>query len=422
MIALAYAVLSGPAVSPKDDLDHDDGHLHESAQRRLTFDESIGASASSPIVTGFEDAAQDKRARDRDIPRLSRNPQLTVMPGARVNAGDDNGFEFQGTLSQSWNLEGYGRARRSSARAETEVLESEARAKALEQQFGAAKAWVRLHAAEQSLALARADLELAEQLVATLETAREAGVATRVEVAEARTIAAETAAVVVELAGEVHDLGLALARETNKLMTTPLGTQGDYPNPALPDEAELRRRFAEVDKLPAVQLRRVRARAALAVANETERSRGALLTTGVSIQRESMGDVVAFGLIGASIPIVDRNQREQASARAAARQSEAQAEQLAIELSAVLGIALHELRHTRERVELLRDRTLPALDELITARTAALELGEGTRVLLLEAQHERTAVARKLAAAEADWVWARVEVWLYLEALDTEDR
>ena len=69
---------------------------------------------------------------------------------------------------------------------------------------------------------------------------------------------------------------------------------------------------------------------------------------------------------------------------------------------------------------MLRDRTLPALDELIAANTAALELGEGTRAQLLFAQHRRNLAARELLAAEADHAWARVQIWLYLEALDAE--
>jgi hypothetical protein len=129
---------------------------------------------------------------------------------------------------------------------------------------------------------------------------------------------------------------------------------------------------------------------------------------------------VLFGVIGGSFG-VDRNQRGSASALARAREAEAEAEQLAVELSTALGIALHELRHTRERVELLRDRSLPALDELIVARSAALEVGEGTRALLLAAQHRRNVVARELAAAEAEHAWARVQVWLYLEALEADE-
>lgn len=416
-ITLATLLVLGPPEGPAR---APDDHAHESAHQRLSFDESIGASEQTPIVVGLTEAAEQKHQRDQKIPRQSQPVQVQVMPGVRVNAGDDNGFEVQATVTQGWNIAGYGKARREAAAAETEVIEADARARALEQRFGAADAWIRLHGAERRLAMARQDLALAEQLVATLEQAREAGVVTRLDVAEAQTIAAEAEAEVVNLAGEVHDLGLALARETGVKTQSPLGTRGDYPNPPLPSDDELRQRFAEVDQLPAVQLRRLQARAALAEAREVERQSGSVLFAGGSVQLESTNQLLLFGVLGGNFG-VDRNQRGSASALARAREAEAEAEQLGVQLSAALGTALHELRHTRERVELLRDRSLPALDELIVARTAALELGEGTRALLLSAQHRRNVVARELAVAEAEHVWARVQVWLYLEALAADE-
>ncbi|MFO7563198.1 MAG: TolC family protein [Enhygromyxa sp.] len=421
-VALAGLLVLGPpeGPAPVDRTPARQDHHDQSVRQRLSFDESIGASSTTPIVTGLADAAEDKRERDREIPRQSQNPQVQVMPGARVNSGADDGFELQATITQGWNLEGYGKTRRAAAAAETATLEGAARAQALEQRFGAADAWIRLHGAELRLAAARADLELAEQLVETLERAREAGVVTRLDVAEVRTLAAEAEAAVVELGGEVHDLGLALARETGVTVTSPLGTHGDYPDPALPEEAELKRRFAELERLPAVQLRRLEARAALAEARALARAKGTVLTAGASVQLESTNELLLFGVLGANIAAIDRNQRGRASAHAQARRAEAQADQLAVELSATLATALHELRHTRERVELLRDRTLPALDELIAASSSALELGEGTRAELLLAHHRRNLAARELLIAEADHAWARVQVWLYLEALSAE--
>jgi outer membrane protein, heavy metal efflux system len=420
MIALACVLLGSPSEPPSAST-RVGADVHASVTQRLSFDESIGASGSAPIVVGLEQAAADKRERDRAIPRLSQNPQITVMPGARVNAGPDDGLEVQTTIVQGWSLEGYGVRRRAAAAAETEVIDADARARALERRFGAAEAWIRLHSAQLRLDMAHADLELAEQLVATLEQAREAGVATRSDVAEARAIAVTLEAEIVELGGEVHDLGLLLAREIGVAATAPLGTRGDYPDPQLPEEAELRRRFAEIEQLPAVALRRVQARAAQARVHEADRSRGAVLNTGASVQLESTNEVLVFGVIGASVPIADRNQRQRASARAQARQAEAEAEQIAVELTAVLAAALHELRHTQKRVELLREQTLPALDELVAARATALELGEGTRARLLEAQHRRNLSARELVTAEAEWVRARVVVWLYLEALERQE-
>ena len=415
-VVLTCLVLSGPPEGPAPRTTAADA-----VQRtRVSFDESIGASAMTPIVTGYADAVEDKRARDREIPLQSQNPQIQVMPGARVGAGPDNGFELQTTLTQGWNLGGYGKARQAAAAAETDALEAEARARALEQRFTAADAWIRLHGAERRLEMAQADLALARELVELVERGVEAGVATRLDLAEAEALVVAVEAEVVVLSGEVHELGLTLAREMGSKLAEPLATRGEPPNPALPDEAELRRRFAAVEELPAVRVRQLQARAALAEAREAKTASAAVLQGGASVQLESTGELLVFGVVGANIPVRDRNQRSRASAHMQARTAEAEAEQLAVELAATLALALHDLHHTRERVELLRDQSLPTLDRLIAARELALDSGEGTRALLLAASHQRSIVARELVAAEAEHALARVQVWLYLEALSTD--
>ncbi|MCA9711362.1 MAG: TolC family protein, partial [Myxococcales bacterium] len=233
---------------------------------------------------------------------------------------------------------------------------------------------------------------------------------------EAQALAAEAQALVTALAGEVHDLGLVLGRETGERVSVPLRTRGPYPDPPLPPEAELRRRFDDLGALPEVALRRLRARAALARADESAAAGGTRLTTGLSVQRESNRDVLLYGVVGVTIPLVDRNQREQATARAEARRHEAEAELHEVELSARLQVALHDLHHTEQQMATLRDQTIPALDELVLARDLALEQGEGTRALLLQTRRRRHEAARALARAEGEWILARVQVWLYLEA------
>nr|WP_255216123.1 TolC family protein [Pseudenhygromyxa sp. WMMC2535] len=368
-------------------------------------------------MTGLEEAVADKRASDESLPRLSQGLQVQVMPGARLPPSQEAGFELQGTITQGWSLGGYGEKRREAAAAETEVMAAETRAIALERSLGAARAWIRLHEAERREVLVQRELSAAEERVAALERAHAAGVVTRLEVADARAMAAQIQAISIEVAGEVHDLGLALARETGVRATAPMRTSGDYPAPQLPSHDEIRQRFAELEQLPEVALRRLESRAAKARAKETKASRATVMNAGVSGQLESSGDVLLFGVVGATIPVRDHNQRQQAVDLAAARRADAEADQRVLELSATLLVALHDLHHTSERMEILRDQTLPALVELVETHEAALSEGEGTLPMLLLAQTRRDAVARELATAEADWVWARVEAWLYLQAI-----
>ncbi len=397
------------------------GHGDHQLGPALSFDESLGAAAGTPFVVGLEQASEAKRKLDAEIPKVVMGPQVQVLSGARIIPKQIRGFEIQITATQSWSLENYAASRREAANAETDLLDARARATALDQRLTAAHTWIRLHAAERELDLAASELALAKQFSATIEFGQREGVATRADLADARAREAVAQAVVIDLVGRVHDLGLELGRETGADGRAPLQTQGDYPDPQLPSEDELRRRFDEVDGLPSIVVAKLAARAERARASEAKAAKASTMNAGVSFQRESASDVVVFGVIGAQVGI-DRGQREQGTALAAAREFEATAESTALALSATLTIALHDLHHTHERMVVLRDQSLPAHDELVAAREAALELGEGTLPSVLEARSRRSAIARELSVAEAEWIWARVEVWLYLEVFEQAEQ
>lgn len=381
----------------------------------IAFDEALGHSEGTPELAGLEEAVERKQSLDREIPRLVYGPQVMVMPGVRVYPPQNRGLELQASATLPWSLEGYGPKRHAAAKAETAVLDASARALALERRLAAAHAWIQLHAAEDELALARQELSLARARVERLEASRVAGVSTRTDVAEAKADAAELRALVTELSGLVHDLGLVLARETGAATERPLRTRGAPPDPALPGEDELRRRFAAVDELPAVAVERLRARALQAVAVEEQASRGHQMYAGVAVQREGSGDLMFLGVLGASLAR-DRGQRQRAAAAAEARHAEARSEQRALELRAALSTVLHDLHHARERVEILEGQVLPTFVELETTQGLAVDAGEGTEPELLLARRRRIAVARRLVEAEAELVWAKVQAWLFLEA------
>lgn len=406
-------LLSPPDTAPKSD-EHHHGVV-ELTGAALTFDESLGATANTARVRGLEEAAEQKRELDQAIPRVTTGPQLQVMPGMRVYPGDATGFELQVTATQSWSLEGYGRKRIESANAETDVIEVEARALALEQQLTAAHAWIRLHAAQLELEIANAELASTHELVATMVRGREAGVGTRVDVAEAQVLEAQVEAQVNDLRGIVHDLGLVLARETGGDASKPLETRGDYPNVTLPSEDELRRSFAELDSLPAVAKQRLIARSERARAAEVKAAKATRLNAGISFQREATSDVVVFGVLGAKVS-VGAGTRARGLASAAARRAEAEAEAIALALEATLTTAIHDLHHTQGQLEILGEHTLPAHAELVASREQVLALGEGTQAELLRARAGHSAVSRDFVEAQAEWVWARVQVWLYYEA------
>jgi cobalt-zinc-cadmium efflux system outer membrane protein len=421
-LTLAALLFAPPAASegpprPSEDTGNED-HRHGVATIEgpsLSFDEAVGASGATPQVVGLEDAARQKSELDDGISLVPIGPQVQVMAGARVYPSDATGLELQITATQSWSLRGYGKKRREAAAAETEVLEVEALAAALEQQLAAARAWIELHAAERELALAQTELAALHELGETLERARVGGVGTRSGVADARAREAAAEQRVGDLRGRVHDLGLALARETGGDTSQPLRTSGDYPRAQLPSEEELRRAFAELESLPQVVRKRLAARAERARAAEIRARSATRLNAGASFQRESASDIVVFGVVGGNIS-TSHGERARGTAIAAARRAEAEAEAELLALEATLTTALHDLHHTQNQVEILGEHTLPAHTELLDSREQALELGEGTLPAVLDARARLHGVERDYAATEAEWVWARVQVWLYYQA------
>jgi outer membrane protein TolC len=411
---LVLALLLAPPAAAPTDAEHHHGVV-ELTGPALTFDESLGATANTAWVRGLDEAAQQKRALDQAIPRVTMGPQLQVMPGARVYPSEVTGFEIQITATQAWSLDGYGRKRIEAAKAETDVIEVEARAQALEQQLTAAHAWIQLHAAQLELELALAELASTHELVATLVRAREAGVGTRTDVAHSQILEAQVEARVNDLRGAIHDLGLVLARETGSDASRPVETRGDYPDVTLPSEDELRRRFAALDSLPIVAKQRLIARSERARAAEAKAANATTLNAGFSVQREASSDVVLFGVLGANVS-VGAGARVRGQATAAARRAEAEGEAIALALEATLTTAMHELHHTQGQLEILGEHSLPAHASLVASREQLLALGEGTQADLLRARAGRDAMRREFIGAQADWVWARVEVWLYYQA------
>ena len=104
---------------------------------------------------------------------------------------------------QSWNLSGLPGNRKASIGAEGAVLAAEARAAALSHRLAAAQAWMELWAAQQSLADALQESELAREFSSRMAHAAAAAAFTRAEAADAATYAAEAHVLAIAAEGEV---------------------------------------------------------------------------------------------------------------------------------------------------------------------------------------------------------------------------
>lgn len=386
------------------------------SERALAFDEAIALADQSPSLEGLREATTVKKSHDQSIPRLVYGPQITVMPGARVHPPANRGFELQATIVQPWNLGGYGNKRHETARSEAALLQARTRAEALEQQLAAARVWIELSSTQTRLLLAREQQTIATRQRTLLEDAVAAGVATSTDASIARADEGDAKAMVLALEGEVHELGLLLARETGRSAGEPLTARGDYPAPSLPDDAAIAAAFNAAGDAPMTVVHRLQARVARAQAAESIAANGIQLSTGASIQREGTSDLALFGVVGLTLP-GDRGQRQRASSFAAAREHEGRAEQAQLDLDATLAAVAHELVHAREQAHLLDDELVPTHERTVEVQREAVGLGEGTRTELLRAEGRLAAVRQRQAEARGRLAWAEVHTWLYLEAL-----
>ena len=171
------------------------------AQQGVTFEQAIAAAQNGPRAAGLSEALSVRQSRDRSIRGLPSDPQLQLMPGARVAPDGDEGFEFQATLTQSFTLGALGTARRRAAEREREELEMAHRAEVLSARLDTARAWIDAQALtaehasmEQERASAMEALERLDRAVAAGERTRREAISLQLYAEQLQLSAAELSA------------------------------------------------------------------------------------------------------------------------------------------------------------------------------------------------------------------------------------
>ena len=387
------------------------------AEAGVTFDEALGLARQAPAVTAGVKAAGQLGKAASGLPSMASNPQVSLQPGARLAPESDVGPEFVASVTQSWNLAGLGAARKATLRAESDALNAEARAAALAQRMGAAKAWIDLWAAQKLLSLAEAEADVARDLAKLGEKAAAAEAATKADAAEARAYAAEAKLMVLDAEDEELERGLSLARQTASKAAEPAAAAGDLPEPSLPEPGTWATALAQVDRLPAVRVKVLAQRAESARAAEETAARGTQLSLGVVVQKDGPQNYAAFGAIGLTVPIFDRGQRERAPAEARATALGGEKESAAIDARAELHKAFHDVKHTGRILATVKDELLPPLVEAAEGREKIFRAGDGTMVDVLSARRRVISARARLVRARAANAWAKVKVWLFLAEL-----
>jgi len=381
----------------------------------ITFDEALGIAAQAPAVTGAEAAAADQRRIGDSVSSVIANPTLNVQPGAARDPLD-NQWKYMGetTLMQGWNLSGLPGDRKAAVRAEGEQLLAEARAAALSHRLAAAQAWMELWAAQQSLADALQEAELATEFSTKMARAAAAAAFTRAEAADAATYAAEAHVQTLAAEGEVVDRGYQLAVAMGQEAERALVAAGPLPAPPAPRRADWPAILQAAGKLPAVAAHKLASDASRARDVEARSARGWGLGTGVKGTRDYLGTWGAQAVVEFSFPVFDRGEREAAPQAAASARADGEFKEARAVAATELARSLHEVEHTGEVLDAIEKELVPAAEANAKARDASMRAGETTVLEVLVARRVWAAARQKRTRALASHAWAGVKVWMLL--------
>lgn len=384
--------------------------------RALDFDAAIGLTPQLPQFVAAQKALQVRTELDRDLPSVSGNPEMMLGPGIGFGPSG-TGPALQVALAQSWNLASLGQTREQAAKAERVALAADIRARQLRLKLDAAHAWLQLAEAQKLLRAAQTEQGLADELEALTRKAAQRGALTAADAAEARVFSGEAALRAVFYEGEVHDRAAELARQC-ALPTTPLPeATGQAPIVTLPDAAQWTQWVGRAAELPEARARQMQADAERARMAEARALHGSTIQVGAQLQRDAVGDMQALATVGIRWSAFDRGQRLSAVAAEQAARAEGEALQASHDGAHLLAMAWHEVEHSRERAAVLRDKIVPAVDELVRTREQAFGRGAATVFEVLRARRDRSEANRRLTEAETDRVWAEIKAWLLHAAL-----
>lgn len=364
----------------------------------VRFEEALARVDAAGDVSGAAAGAKERREGLARLGSFTSNPQLLAQPGLRTE-GTAGGVEGQLTLTQSFNLGGLASARRTVARDEAEVSGLQHRALRQERRIAVAHAWLETWAAQAASATAHEEEEVARELLARLERSAATGGVTRVEVATARAFAAEAAALHLEWEGRRVESGAQLAM----LLGLDAIATAEGPVPSF--------ELARVELAPASML------AVKVLAGEVRSEQGraeevkAQWATQLQVSLQGGHDAPNqwFGNVGlgVTLPLLEQGQRERSVHAATAARLGGELSMAERRARVELELVRHELEHTAETLEVVKNLQLPAAEEAAALESKRYAQGEAT--LLELTLLRRQALAARIAAvvAEARFIAAR---------------
>ena len=326
------------------------------------------AMRANPSILSAQAALQQARAL-RDVKLAANRPNLTVSGGVQRNTADgaETSVNFRGGLDASWELDIFGANKSAVANSEADLQAARASLRDVQLSMTAevALAYIQLRGLQAQQGIARHNLDSQQETLQITQWREQAGLVTSLEVAQAQTAAAQTAAQLPALQSSLgktrHSLAVLTGQHPHELDTLLLA--------ALP-VPQVATQLAEV--IPADSLRQradvraaeARITAALAAVDAAEAARlpkfklgGSVGLTALTLAGFSNGAALATQILGSvSMPLLDGG-----AAKAQVRAQQAVLAQTQANYQNTLLTALKEiedaliaLRHDRERLGYLQ--------------------------------------------------------------------
>jgi outer membrane protein, multidrug efflux system len=389
VMALALGLLSGGCVNLNHDASPDTTAAQVSQaswwddfQDPLLAELIARAMRANPSILSSQAALQQARAL-RDVKLAATRPNLTVSGSVQRNAADgaEASVNFRGGLDASWELDVFGARNSAVANSEAELQVAGATLRDVQLSMTAevALAYIQLRGLQAQLAIARNNLGSQQETLQITEWRAQAGLVTSLEVAQAQTAAAQTAAQLPALQNSLaktrHSLAVLTGQHPNELDTLLLAT---LPIPQVGSQA--------ADVIPADSLRQradvraaeARITAALAAVDAAEAARlpsyrlgGSVGLTALTLAGFSNGAALATQILGSvSVPVLDggATKAQVRSQQAVLAQTRANYQNTLLTALKEVEDALIALRNDRERLGYLQQAASAADNAALLAQ------------------------------------------------------
>lgn len=340
------------------------------------------AMQANPSILSAQAALQQARAL-RDVKLAATRPNLTVSGSVQRNTADgaEASVNFRGGLDASWELDIFGANKSAVANSEADLQAARASLRDVQLSMTAevALAYIQLRGLQAQLGIAQHNLGSQQETLQITQWRSQAGLITSLEVEQAQTAVAQTAAQLPALQSNLaktrHSLAVLTGQLPHELDTLLMAT---LPIPQVATQV--------ADVIPADSLRQradvraaeARITAALAAVDAAEAARlpsfrlgGSVGLTALTLAGFSNGAALATQILGSvSVPVLDggASKAQVRAQQAVLAQTRASYQNTLLTALQEVEDALIALRHDRERLGYLQQAASAADNAALLAQ------------------------------------------------------